>query len=261
LTDCSVHSQPLPSVDEWRQSIKANNDGTQPAEPAQRCSQILFETWLKEICLEQKLVDGYFGLKFVSSTEDSEGVTSHLVDHDGRAHVVRSKYLIGADGGGSSVRKSAGINMIGGPLYVYGSTCHSTGLNIVCSPFIFYLVHFRSKELAERRPFGRFWHTFFPHGGHIVDQDELDTFTSHTLIGNMHTDVTKIDPAESVYENLGGSVGPYRFKIDEILVNSAWRPNFSIAEKYASDGGRVILVGDSGKRFFSQWHRCYRLEI
>jgi len=64
-------------------------------------------------------------------------------------------------------------------------------LNIVCKPVYLLSCPLPLQGIAERRPFGRFWHTFFPHGGHIVDQDELDTFTSHTLIGDMHTDVTK----------------------------------------------------------------------
>jgi len=106
----------LPSVDEWRKAISENNDGSHPAEPGQRCSQIIFEAWMKDKCLQQKLIDGHFGLTFVSAIEDDEGVTSHLTDKEGRAHVVRSLYLVGADGGGSTVRKSAGIKMIGGPM-------------------------------------------------------------------------------------------------------------------------------------------------
>lgn len=110
-----------------------------------------------------------------------------------------------------------------------------------------FLVHFRSKELAELRPFGRFWHTFFPSGAFLIDQDEEDTFTTHLPIRDMNTDVTKLDPYEVVYETLGGSQGPFKFKIDEILVSSAWRPNFCIVNKYISDGGRIVLAGDSGK--------------
>jgi len=112
-----------------------------------------------------------------------------------------------------------------------------------------YLVHFRSKELAKLRPYGRFWHVIFPSGGFMIDQDEEDTFTCHLPIYDLHTDVSKIDPREAAYECLGGTVGPFRFEIDEVLVHSAWRPNFCIAEKYKSDGGRVLLIGDSGQYF------------
>jgi FAD-dependent monooxygenase len=110
-----------------------------------------------------------------------------------------------------------------------------------------YLVHFRSKALAKLRPFGRFWHTFFPTGGAgLVDQDGEDTFTIHSPVHDMNVDVSKIDPRETIYEALGGSLSPFRIEIDEVLVNSVWRFNLCIAEKYISDGGRIMLAGDAG---------------
>jgi len=111
------------------------------------------------------------------------------------------------------------------------------------------LVHFRSKELANLRPYGRFWHSFFTNGSFIIDQDEQDTFTSHWFLDDLeNTDVTKIDPQQAVYNALGGTLEPFHFKIDEILIHSAWRPNFAVATKYASEGGRVILAGDACHR-------------
>ena len=71
---------------------------------------------MKNKCIQQPLIDGRWGLKFMSATEDDEGVTSHLVDQDGRTHVARSQYLAGCDGGGSTVRRSVGIKMTGGPM-------------------------------------------------------------------------------------------------------------------------------------------------
>ena len=99
-----------------RETIREENNGSHPAEPYQRCSQILFEAWMKENCIHEPLIDGQFGLKFVSSTEDDEGVTSYLEDKDGRTHVVWSQYLAGCDGGTSTVRRSIGINTAGGAL-------------------------------------------------------------------------------------------------------------------------------------------------
>ena len=90
----------------------------------------------------------------------------------------------------------------------------------------------------------------------MVDQDEEDTFTSNMVIHDMDMDVTKIDPRESVYQNFGGMTGPFKFEIDEVLVHSCWRPNFTIAEKYASDGGRIFLAGDSGKSYTQPIRFC-----
>jgi FAD-dependent monooxygenase len=88
---------------------------------------------------------------------------------------------------------------------------------------------------------------FPPVPGFIVDQDEGDTFTAHMVLDSPDQDVSKIDPREWVYRIFGGAGEPYRFKIDEILVSSAWRPNFAIAEHYLSPGRRVVLAGDACK--------------
>ena len=113
-------------------------------------------------------------------------------------------------------------------------------------PARLFLVHFRSKELAESRPFGRFWHMFSPKHGYLIDQEEGDIFTAHMGL-EPGQDVTGIDPREWVYKVLGGVGGPYRFEIDEIQVTSTWRINFAIAEHYLSPGGRVVLGGDAGE--------------
>ena len=72
----------------------------------------------------------------------------------------------------------------------------------------------------------------------------MDTWTAHLGI-SLDTDVSKLDPAETVYKVLGGSVGSYPVKIDQILVTSTWRPNICLVDKYISAKGRVFLSGDA----------------
>jgi 2-polyprenyl-6-methoxyphenol hydroxylase-like FAD-dependent oxidoreductase len=74
---------------------------------------------MKRKCLEQPSIDGRFGWKYQSAIEDETGVTSTFIDPKAQTHTIRSKYLIGCDGGGSKVRKTAGIRMVGGYLYVW----------------------------------------------------------------------------------------------------------------------------------------------
>ena len=105
-------------MNEWRAAIAKNNDGTQPAEPGQRCSQIVLEAWLKRKCLARPQIESHFGWKYLSHIETCDGVESTFIDTQTQLHIVRSKYLVGADGGSSRVRKNAGIRMIGGPLSV-----------------------------------------------------------------------------------------------------------------------------------------------
>ncbi|KAK1240402.1 hypothetical protein MKX07_004430 [Trichoderma sp. CBMAI-0711] len=218
----------LDSVNAWRKRIKSQNDGTLPREPYQRCSQAVLEAWLKPRIQAEKLIDAHFGLKCESLTETDDGVESTLTDViTGEQHVVRSKYVVGCDGAGSRVRRSLGINLLGGPV-----------------PGAMMLVHFKSRDVTRLHKQGQFWHIGFAHGAFLIAQDEVDTWTLHTPIP-IDADWEKIDPQETVYNALGGPSGPWPIKIDEILVKSTWRPNICIAERYISPSGRVFLAGDS----------------
>lgn len=108
--------QRLPSVREQQAEIRDNNDGSQPAEAEQRCSQIVFEAWLKKVILAKKNIISRFGWKYLSHVEDDTGVVASFVDIHGNHHSIRARYLVGCDGGGSRVRRTAGIQMIGGPM-------------------------------------------------------------------------------------------------------------------------------------------------
>ncbi|KIV81897.1 hypothetical protein PV11_04046 [Exophiala sideris] len=217
----------LPSPDWWREHIKEQNDGSMPREPYQRCSQAIFEAWLKPRIQEEPLVDSYFGMKFETLIENDTGVECELTDVSGEKHVVRAEYVVGCDGGGSRVRREIGGKLIGGPV-----------------PGGLFLVHFKSRDLSRIQRQGQFWHIFFTTGSAIIAQDEVDTWTAHTLVP-LDFDTSTLDPKEAVYRVLGGSVGPYPIEIDEVLVTSTWRPNICIAEKYISPGGRVFLSGDA----------------
>lgn len=106
------------------------------------------------------------------------------------------------------------------------------------------LVHFKSRDLTRLQKQGQFWHIFFTHGGVIISQDEVDTWTSHLPI-SLDEDIDKIDAKEAIYKVLGGHTGPFPIAVDEVLVKSSWRPNLVVADDYRSNGGRVFLAGDS----------------
>ncbi|KAJ5710575.1 hypothetical protein N7488_004731 [Penicillium malachiteum] len=166
----------LPSVNEQREYIKMHNYGTQPG---QRCSQIIFEAWLKEVICNKASVTTGVGWTYTSHIETDNGVSATFVDTNGATHIVRTRYLVGCDGGGSKVRKCTGIKMLGGQIAVR-----------------FYLVHFKSAELAQRLHFGRFWHAFPVLNGFLIDQDEKNTFTAHYPLSNETAE--PIDPQEIV---------------------------------------------------------------
>ena len=109
--------QDLPSPEAWTDRISKSNDGSEPYEPYQRGSQSLFEAYLRRTLEASPMVDVRYGVKFESLEETEDGVTSSLTDDKGAVICIKSRYLIGCDGGGSRVRRCLGIESIGGPAY------------------------------------------------------------------------------------------------------------------------------------------------
>ena len=86
-----------------------------PREPYQRCSQAIFEAWLKPKIQENPLIETHFGWKLESLTESTASVEATAVDQAGELHKITSQYVIGCDGAGSKVRAAIGSKLEGGP--------------------------------------------------------------------------------------------------------------------------------------------------
>ena len=90
-----------------------------PREAYLRCSQVLFEAWLKPICQKNPLIQTHFGYKFEELKEEDDFVISTLTDLElDKRILVKSKYIVACDGAGNRVRKSTGLKITGGPVYV-----------------------------------------------------------------------------------------------------------------------------------------------
>ncbi|KAK7903181.1 hypothetical protein LTR67_001198 [Exophiala xenobiotica] len=223
----------LPSVDEFQRHILANNDGTQPLEPYQRISQVIFEKWLKDICDKDPLIDVRFGcaVKAVDEERDKVSVTVENTQK-GNTVIITADYLIGCDGASSQTRKSMGFALDGGPI-----------------PACALLVHFKSRDLARIQKQGQFWHIYLlappgQFGGVIIAQDEIDTWTAHLFLPP-DGDASQIDSRDAVYRLLGGLGPAYEIEIDEILVRSVWRLNLSVARTWTGSHCRVFIAGDA----------------
>jgi len=107
----------LPSVNGFNQQIRENNDGTQPLEPWQRLSQVIFEKWLKGLDDEDPLIDVRFGWKVESVEEGKDQVKTTVTNVDtGDTVVITSDYVAGCDGASSRTRKTLGFPLDGGPM-------------------------------------------------------------------------------------------------------------------------------------------------
>ncbi|WBB50428.1 FAD-dependent monooxygenase [Verrucosispora sp. WMMA2044] len=219
----------IPSVAEERRRIVERNDGTQPAEPGQRISQINLEPVLRDRCLSHPLIDLRRGWYLDSLVQDDDEVRSDLVNVlTGSRRVIRSRYVLGCDGASSQVRKAVGVGL--------------AGFDVPQLPNA-YMVHFKSTDLSTLHRHGPFWH-YFAFRYVIISQDEVDTWTVHVN----GTDPTEFDPPPADPAAFLRETMQTNLTIDKVLLTSRWRPNFLLADQYRS--ARVLLAGDAVHQMF-----------
>lgn len=205
----------------WRR--RTHNDGTLTLEAPLRVSQILIEPVLKQAAEESTHVDVRFCWKLESFEQDADGVTSLIRNtQTGEEQRVRSKFLIGCDGGNSTVRSQLGIENEGKP-----------------NAARLFMVHFRSTATDILQRFGIAWH-YQTGKGVIVAQDDKEHWTLHVFLPP-GTDESKLDPRTLVEEWTG-------CKFDfEVLVANPWSANYLVAKQYSK--GRVYMAGDACHQF------------
>lgn len=218
-----LHRFRYPSVAQMRERIGARNDGSMPAEPAARVSQIVIEPALKT-ALEQRPQAGLrFGWALESFAQDGAGVTCTLREvATNEVDTIRCDYLVGCDGGNSTVRQALGIELDG---------------TRAIRPS--YSVHFRSRRHDVLQRWGVAWHYQGP-GMTLVAQNDDDFWTIHSRVPD-GTDPASIDPRALIRNFLGAEIEP------EILLASAWSAHLLVARHYRS--GRVFLAGDSAHQY------------
>lgn len=169
-----------------------------------------------------------FGHRLAGFTQDQSSVTAEIQTDAGMKH-IRARYLLGADGAGSQVRRSAGIAMDGPPVLAH-----------------FLAIHIRSdaRPLLAR----------FPGVVFFIRQPGISGFfIMHQPVGSQ-VFMLRIDPAATPPESFDKEkcraimdqvIGrPHDYEISSI---GDWVMSAQIALRYRA--GRVFLVGDAGHRF------------
>lgn len=205
---------PYPSVNEAKKEIDARNDGTLPLEPYQLISQYTLEPLLKSIAESLPSVSVRFGHEFLSFTQDENSVSAEI-RHNGATTTIRAEYLVGCDGGASSVRKQLDIKLSGETLLQLRQALY------------------HCPELFARISIGkgRHYHVADKHSTQLILQDDTRHFTLHSI-------VEKDEDMLAKFEQTVGMPVQY-----EMLSVGEWRQNLLIADRYS--GGRVFLAGDA----------------
>jgi 2-polyprenyl-6-methoxyphenol hydroxylase-like FAD-dependent oxidoreductase len=205
-----------PSVGECRSQIAACRDGSLPLEPYQLVSQNKLEPLLKEVAEATPNVTVRYGSELVNFAQDEGGVSVRSRSPTGVEETLRGSYLVGCDGGSSTVRKKLGIKLEG-----------RGRIQEVCQ------VIFGSKDLYEKIPIGKGRHYNFAHpdSSTIIAQGCRTEFTLHTSL----PPDTNFEP---VIRDLIGF--PCEIEIRHVV---QWRQHLLVAERYRE--GRVFLAGDA----------------
>ena len=208
------------TVDEHRAVIARTHDGSEPLEPYQLVSQNDLEPLLVAIARQFSTVSVRFGCELADFTQSSDGVQAQVRDADGDVETIQAAYLVGCDGGVSTVRKRLGI-----PLQGRGGIAEQVQIT------------FRSKTLFDRISIGKGRHYYFADEARagLVVQGSRQEFTLN------------LRPREGMdyREEIASRIG---LDVDFEVVNSRhWKLHLLLAERYRE--GRVFIAGDENATF------------
>ncbi len=194
------------------------------AEGGQWVPQYVLEEVLRAHAVSLPPVRVAFNTAFESFTESGESVAATLLDmNSGERRVLRARYLVGADGARSEVRKRIDVRLLGGDSF-------SANLNVV----------FRSTQLASMHRHGpamMYW---------MVNDDVPSLLGPLSDDGLWYFIATKVDAQiQSAAAELGALIRRATgLDMDvEILATDPWVAHRLIADRYRR--GRVFLAGDA----------------
>jgi 2-polyprenyl-6-methoxyphenol hydroxylase-like FAD-dependent oxidoreductase len=206
-----------PSVREYKDRIRAVNDGSLPLEPYQLISQYTLEPLLRRIAERTPGVSVRFGHELVGFRQDGGGVSADVLQLDGNTLQIRSTYLAGCDGGASVVRQELGIELRG------------ESRRRLCQAL------FRCDTLFDLLPHkGRHYHMADDKWSFMIVQDDTRHFSLHAAVD----EETASDAMPRLFESIVGRPLDY-----ETLYVGFWTQRLMLADHFRD--GRVFLAGDS----------------
>lgn len=197
-------------------------------------SQIVLERTLRRIAESRPGADIHFGWKLESFSAGDDGVTGQVVSAAGERRTIRARYLLGADGAASSVRRALGFEMVGED----GTTARAFMGGTMLSTYI------RAPKLMEasgRKPAQMTWIINPEMRAMMYAQDGRERWVAHYQVPK-GVDWRTLDARTIVAAMLGADVD------FEIISGGPWTGGLAlVAEHYQQ--GRVFLAGDAAHLF------------
>ena len=217
---------PIPSRRD-RFTVKDVPDGWWPTpEPPHRVNQIFFEPILLKRAQENPRITILNDLLVKDLSQDEQGVEAEATDlRTGTAVRLSGRYLIGCDGGASTIRKRIGASLEGDAV-----------LQRVQSTY------FRAPALLDLIKTGPAWMSYLYIGnraGNLVAIDGRETWLLHNYLLPEEADFDAVDRDYWLRALLGVDQS---FEY-EVLRSEDWIGRRLIADRFRSD--RVFICGDS----------------
>ncbi|WP_434445398.1 FAD-dependent oxidoreductase [Lentzea sp. E54] len=194
-------------------------------EPAQWTAQYSLESALRAALPARESVTTRWGSRLVHLDQDDDSVVATVRDVEGRVSRTRGRYLAGADGGRSAVRRALGIEFL-------GRTDVIENLQVI----------FDAPGLGERQPHGRavqYWVLNQEAGGLLGPLDTAGGWWA--IILDAPLDATPAWTEQALRTMIGAELGA---DLDlRVRAQNPWTARMLVADRYRQ--GRCFLLGDA----------------
>jgi len=234
LTGYEMARLRMPNSADAVAQAKAGSGPYDCAEPPHRCSQIYLEAILHGAAVAQPSIDVRFGHRLEEFRETEGGIAATVRDlANDEAYEVGAAYLIGADGGRSSVRRQLGIRYEGEAGVVRQMMGGAMLATFFRAP--------RDREWLQMAPSWQYWIVTPDLRALLMSVDGGDQFVLLSRIAD-GADVDAIDDRELIDRAAGAPVAA------EIILRQPWTAGHALlAQSYGRE--RVWLVGDAAHLF------------
>lgn len=226
LTGMELSRIPIPAWQDRYTSTNGPDTTWQTPEPPHRINQKFLEPILMEHVAALPHVTLLNETTYVGFTQDDQGVTASITDNLGEnARSIRGRFLIGADGGRSKVRKEIGAQLSGDPVLAHVQS-----------------THIRANNLYSLMPGKRAWgyYTFNPRrNGHVYAIDGKETFLVHNYLTEDEAAKGSVDRDWAIRTILGVDEN---FEY-EVISQEDWTARRLVVDKVRKD--RVFIAGDA----------------
>lgn len=201
-------------------------DGWWPTpEPAHRVNQIYFEPLLFRNAASMPGVTILSATEHLGFTQEPQGVTAHARDGGGREWTLKARFLVGCDGGRSSVRQAIGARLDGDAVIQRVQSSYIRAPDLICritkpDAWMSYLY------TAER-------------AGNLVAIDGRETWLVHNYLLPDEPDFDSVD-RDACIRRLLGVPADFRY---ELLSREDWIGRRLVASRFRDR--RAFICGDA----------------